>query len=688
MRRVVLVLSLFLCVFASSAQIKVACVGNSVTYGSGISDPVNDSYPAQLQGLLGDGYVVEKFGRPGATLLFNGHNPYIKTVEYRGARDFGADIVVIHLGLNDTDPRNWPEYKDDFVGDYSRLIDSVTQNNPKARVIVARMSPIFERHKRFDSSTREWYYEVQGLIESVAALRGVELIDFQSVLNKYPVMLPDALHPNGDGAGLLARRVYSAITGDFGGLRMPILYTDNMVLQRGAEIVISGVANSGDKVRVELAGRKGVAVTSADGEWSVALSGVKTGSGYELKVSTKERALKYSNVSVGEVWLASGQSNMEWHLRNTIGGAGYVAEANHSDVRLFNMVPRYNYSRAWDSVKLEGMNMLECYELRGWQEVSSSSVSDFSAIAYHYACMLSDSLGVPVGVICNAVGGTTVESFVDRRTLEHSVPGLIRNWPENDYVMSWVRSRSQLNMEHGWSPLQRHHYEPAYLFEAGVIPLERYPIRGVIWYQGESNAHNIKLHEQLFGLLVQSWRANWGSPELPFYFVQLSSIANRRSWPEFRNSQRLLAKGMENVGMVVCSDLGDSTDVHPREKREVARRLAHLSLHDTYGMEHLTPSGPVVVSAQCLGRTVELELDYADGLHTVDGGAPASFEVAEFDGAFVPAVAEIVGNKIVLGGYVKLTPRFVRYGWQPYSGGNVQNSDKMPLSTFKIETKQ
>ena len=157
---------------AAEPPLRVACIGNSITYGSGIADREHDSYPAVLQQLLGDGYVVGNFGKPGATLLLRGHRPYLKQEEFRRAMDFRGDIAVIHLGINDTDPRDWPNYRDDFVGDYLTLIDSLRAANPRVRVLIARMTPLTHEHRRFRSGTRQWHEEIQAAIGIVARAAG------------------------------------------------------------------------------------------------------------------------------------------------------------------------------------------------------------------------------------------------------------------------------------------------------------------------------------------------------------------------------------------------------------------------------------------------------------------------------------------------------------------------------------
>ena len=296
-------LCLLLCLGVSAkAPVKIACVGNSITYGYTIENRERDSYPAQLQRMLGEGYVVGNFGKSGATLLNKGHRPYMKQEEFQKALAFAGDIVVIHLGINDTDPRNWPDYRDFFVRDYLALIDSFRVVNPDVRILVARMTPISDRHPRFESGTRDWHGEIQQAIETVARYANVQLIDFHEPLYRYPFMLPDAVHPTVEGAGILAGVVYSAITGDYGGLRLSEIYSDNMVLQCGCPLDIHGVADAGEKVTVSIAGQTESAKAGANGKWAVCLKPLQPGGPHTLTVSTGKRRLHFENVLVGEVW--------------------------------------------------------------------------------------------------------------------------------------------------------------------------------------------------------------------------------------------------------------------------------------------------------------------------------------------------------------------------------------------------
>ena len=270
-------------------KIKVACVGNSVTYGYGLDRPEVNAYPAQLQRLLGDEFEVGNFGKSGATLLNKGHRPYMQQEEFKKAIAFAGDRVIIHLGLNDTDPRNWPNYRDEFVSDYLSLIDSFRLVNPKCKIAICRMTPISNRHQRFESGTREWYWQIQKSIEEIAEIANVSLIDLQEGLYNRPDLLPDALHPNIEGAGIIASKVYCALTGDYGGLQLSQLYSDNMVLQREEEIVLSGIANAGDVVTVTIGRQKKKAITASNGKWSVVLDPLHTGNPYTLTISTPKK---------------------------------------------------------------------------------------------------------------------------------------------------------------------------------------------------------------------------------------------------------------------------------------------------------------------------------------------------------------------------------------------------------------
>ena len=665
--------------------IKVACVGNSITYGYGIENREQNSYPSVLQRLLGKGYKVENFGHSGATLLSKGHRPYIQQEEYQKALAFAGDIVVIHLGINDTDPRNWPNHRNDFVKDYLTLISSFKKANPKARIVIARMSPLSHRHPRFESGTRDWHAEIQQAIALVAQQTNAQLIDFHEPLYHFPQMLPDAVHPNAQGAAILAQVVYGAITGDYGGLQLPEIYSDNMVLQHGQSLPLHGTANAGTKITVTIGSQQLNTTADSNGKWQVTLAPLAAKETYTLQITAGKEKRIFKNVVAGEVWLCSGQSNMEFEMFQASTGERDIPQAENPNIRLFDMEARWrtDNANAWELSALDSINQLQYYKPAQWEVCSPKTVRAFSAVAYYFGRRLQKELNMPIGLICNAVGGSPTEAWIDRRTLEYDFPRILNNWRENDFIMDWVRQRAGENIAKATDKLQRHPYEPAYLFEAGILPLAKYPIKGVIWYQGESNAHNKDTHSKLFPLLVKSWRNEFGYSHLPFYYVQLSSI-NRPSWGWFRESQRRLMKVVPHSGMAVSYDYGHPTDVHPKNKQPIGERLAQWALGDTYGKKVLPP-GPLFRSATFNGKAATVAFDYAQGMHSADGKTLRGFELSDGNGIFYPATAEVVGEEVKVTSEEVSNPKAVRYGFSPVTDGNLVNEANLPASTFTSE---
>lgn len=709
----VFLLSLLLLLSTVSATarkvVRVACVGNSITYGTGIANRERDAYPSQLQRLLGKDFVVGNFGKPGATLLRHGHRPYFLQTEFRDALQFKADIAVIHLGINDTDPRNWPNFRDEFVSDYVALMDSLRKVNPKVRIILARLTPIRYDHPRFDSGTELWRREISQTIDRIAQAQGVELIDFYQPLIAHPDWLSDGIHPDPRGAKALAETVYKGITGNYGGLQLAPIFSDGMVLQRGG-CYIHGLANAGANVVVRYNDQLlGKTVANNRGEWriwTVLSQPVERG---VLTIAAGREVKRFNDVAVGEVWLCSGQSNMAFPLKQSATAQQTLTHCNDNGLRIFNMRPRWETDNvAWDSTALAEVDALCLFAPQSWHAAAPEIVGDCSAVAYYMGKMLRDSLKVPVGIVCNAVGGTPTEAWIDRPVLEQHFSPIFRHWNNNDFVMDWVRSRAARNL--ALRPDARHPYHPAYCYEAGMRPLEGFTFKGIVWYQGESNAHNATTYARLLRLLEESWtqrftqtaqataRVSEGLDSLtpalrvqqltfarqrPFYLVQLSSI-ERPSWTWFRDTQRRLAREL-HLPLIVTSDKGLRHDVHPPYKFEVGTRIGRAVLRHDYGFAQ-SPLSPEIVSALRAGSSVWLTLSTPMPLTTSDQQPMRTFEVAGADEQFHPAVAEITATgQIVLSSPAVRTPCHVRYGWQPFSEGNVVSLQGLPLSTFRWE---
>ena len=469
---------------------------------------------------------------------------------------------------------------------------------------------------------------------------------------------------------------------------------------------------------------QGGAFSHADGSWWKELPHMKAGGPYKLTITAtptpvtdyrfyypadypfllenltnaQTQTLTIDSLWFGDLWLASGQSNMELRvdqcntLEQDLADAGRLAGRLH----LYNMPARARTDAVeWDDSILRYTNELRHMDFQGWKTATPAAVRKFSDVAFNFGRVLCDSLeDIPIGIICNAVGGSTTESWVDRSTLEWEFPNILRDWRNGDFGQAWARGRMTQNIAHAlvkespvYNTLQRHPYDPAYLFEAAIAPLGHLPIKGVLWYQGESNAHNIEVHERLFQLLEQSWR-EWFArrrnceyqkkPTLPFYVVQLSSL-NRPSWPAFRDSQRRLADELPDTWLTVTSDIGDSLDVHYTTKRPVGERMALQALAHTY-QRNIESEGPRPISVVAgQNHVIVVRFDHADGLAVTRG-----FEIAGSDGIFHPATITVDGVKVILKADGVTNPQHVRYGWQPFTRADLHNAAGLPASSFLL----
>lgn len=497
---------LFLIIFVSSIssfsqeKIKVACIGNSVTYGYCHENPSVTSYPSQLAAMLGDDYEVGNFGKSGATLLRKGHRPYNEQEEYKKALAFAPDIAIIHLGLNDTDPRNWKYYKREFITDYIALIEDIERVNPEVEIFICRMSPIFHWHHRFLKGTRDWYWEIQETIENIAEnIAEVKLIDLQESLYQRPDLMPDALHPNPEGAGLIAQCVYSAITGDYGGLSVPDIYSDNMVLQRDVPFAIEGSANAGDEISVRFNGK--TIKTHADyrGRWEVCFDTLRVdGKIHKLTIKSKDNILIFNNIKIGEVILFSGQidiNNKEEYHQN-------IHFDESKDIVLYNMKPikasHISEFETWNDIEKGIVNNKGIYVSTSWEKFDG----DEHSMLYNIGTKLYDSLQMPIGLIYNVVEDAPIEAFIDRKTIEWH-PTLI------DVLYEW---RNTENVREDLHP-----YEPSYLYDCGIKPLTSFPIKSVIWLMKDTDSQCKDSEDVKMSALIGSWRRAWNDDDLGFY---------------------------------------------------------------------------------------------------------------------------------------------------------------------------
>jgi len=672
-----------------AGEIKVACIGNSVTYGAGLQDPASESYPAQLQQLLGASYLVSNFGHSGATLLKNGHNPYYKTKEFEQALTFKPDIAIVHLGLNDTDPRNWPNYKDQFEADYNWLLDALKQVNPAIKLYVCMMTPIFSGHPRFKSGTFNWYWQVQQLLPNIAQVQKASLINLNEALHNQPNLFQDNLHPDREGAGIIAQTVYEKLTGNYGGLKLPAVFGDHMVLQRQKPIKIYGIANAAEIISVTFGKEKVTAQVDDNGCWMATFTPREAGGPFQLQVEGKDSTIVFNDILMGDVWLCSGQSNMDFPLRAAKLGDKLAQDvSNEASLRLYHLKgisPTDN--EPWDLETLKKTNALTYFN-GTWERASLTGAQDFSAIAYAFGVYLKAEIGVPIGLIQVAVGGSGIESWVDRYSLEKDplLVDMLSGWRKSDFIMEWNRERADVNLKLAANPKQRHPYEPAYNFEAGIAPLKDFALKGVIWYQGESNVHNPELYGKLFSTFVSSWRQFFKQDTLPFYYVQLSSI-DRPAWPYFRDLQRRLQKEIPNTWMAVSSDLGDSLNVHPIDKLPIGKRLANLALQHTYN-SHIHADVPELRSIEQHGSQIKLHFANTKSLATNNHQQIIGFEYINLKGQIIPVNCTILQNIVSIELPEANSVREIRYAWQPFTRANLVNEQGIPVSTFSVRLKE
>lgn len=367
------------------------------------------------------------------------------------------------------------------------------------------------------------------------------------------------------------------------GLEFSRPFGDFMVLPHGRSNPLWGRGEPGSEIKLEFAGQSKAARCGVDGQWQLTLDAENpSAEGRDMILSASDGLVVLKDVLVGEVWLCSGQSNMDFPLAKAIGGKAAAAEAvKFPAIRLLNLTGAPTDAQLYDSVTLARLNSKDHFTGK-WAIASESSVAGISAIAWWTGHAIHISKGIPIGVVENAVGGSGAEAWLPLDVLksrEEYKPLLGDGWLESPKVSAWARGRAKLNL--GDQPTSMHPFRPGFLFESGVREWTRFHFAGVLWYQGETNAElaDDLWNERLIQDLVTGWRAAFHLPNLPFFMVQLPRIGGndplRANWPAFRNVQERIAKRIPNIHLIVTRDLGwDSPDVHPPDKKPVAERLA------------------------------------------------------------------------------------------------------------------
>ncbi len=470
------------------------------------------------------------------------------------------------------------------------------------------------------------------------------------------------------------------------GISTDKIYADHMVLQQGQNVPVCGSCDSTEPVTVSFDGQT-VQATVQDGRWTATLAPMKANAkGQPLTITQGSDTLVLNDVLVGEVWIASGQSNMLWRLNQT-GDTNTLREAPTPLFRFRHSEPQVHTSPA--AYKEREKNILNANEMYtgSWSCNTQQTRPRMSAVGYYFGRELQKHLGVPVGVIHAALGGSEMMAWMPTEVLQSKYPECTtEQWLQSKYMSAWVRGRARQNI--GKDLNAPHPYKPAYLFETGIRPWQNFPVAGVIWYQGESDAE-IQDMEQNYALLsdlIEGWRSAFGNPKLPFLQVQLPRINDksplRAYWPEFRAVQQRAAYKIPGVYSLTTIDLGSrNSDVHPPRKLEVGTRLADLAAAKVYGKK-VPCTGPVVAKVVPQGKKLRVYMGHDKGLRTTDGKAPVGFEVSEDGQTFYPAEAEIKGGSVVLSSPQVKKPTHVRYGWYTYLEPNLVNEHGLPAVPY------
>ncbi|MBP84314.1 MAG: sialate O-acetylesterase [Verrucomicrobiales bacterium] len=476
-------------------------------------------------------------------------------------------------------------------------------------------------------------------------------------------------------------------------LHLPSIFGDHMVLQRDQENPVWGEATAGSNISVTFGGHTLQTKADDDGKWMLKLKPMR-GSSHALNMTIRSESdsITFSNIVIGEVWVCSGQSNMQWSVSQVYDSDLESMSANYPNIRIIS-VPQVGTQENQDD--FDGQ----------WDICTPDTVGQFSAVGYLFGRQLHQTLGVPIGLVDNAWGGSSAEAWVARSVLEADdrFEAVITEWKKTEATFDFDKSmaiwkeKASAAKEAG-KPAPRAprnvlagQHRPGNLWAGVLNPIIGYGIRGTIWYQGESNAGRAYQYDDLFGLMISEWREAWGQGDFPFYWVQLADFRDEvaapgdSDWAELREAQsNTLA--LPNTGQAVIYDVGEGRDIHPRDKQTVAKRLARIALARDYevNIPYLSPSfkemtiegNKAILTFQDVGTT----------LYTFDVQEARGFVVAGEDKAWHPATGTLVGkDQIIVSSDAVANPVAVRYAWATNPVANLMSREGLPVVPFRTD---
>jgi len=454
----------------------------------------------------------------------------------------------------------------------------------------------------------------------------------------------------------------------FADVKPASIFTDHMVLQQNTNVAVWGWAKVGATVKVNTSWNHKTYTTSTDqaGKWKLKVSTPVAGGPYNMTFSDG-KSLTLTDILVGEVWFCGGQSNMEMPMKGfrgqpILGSNEEILKSANDQIRLYT-VPRSSITERQENSKPSL-----------WKASAPEAVAGFSATAYYFGKLLSEILHVPVGLINDSYGGSSIEAWMS--------PEVLKGYPEIK-----VPSKGDTIKEVSRTPTT--------LYNGMLFPVMGYGIRGAIWYQGESNYERADQYERLFPDLVKEWRNIWGMGEFPFYFMQIAPY-NYEQLPPYRkggkfssafirDAQRKSLDRIPNSGMAVTMDIGEENSIHPANKKQGGTRLAYLALAQTYGVKGFGFSSPAYESMEIKDNSAVLKFKSAANGLTSFGKPLNLFEIAGADRKFFPATAKLSGSSITVSSEQVKKPAAVRYAFKDFVIGDLFGTDGLPVSSFRTD---
>jgi sialate O-acetylesterase len=485
-----------------------------------------------------------------------------------------------------------------------------------------------------------------------------------------------------------------------GDVRVPAIFGNHMVFQRDQKDRVWGWADPGEEVTVKIAGQSQAAKAGSDGAWHVVLSAMAAGGPHTLSIQGKN-TLRFDDVLVGEVWICSGQSNMQWPLAFSFNGDLDIVAATDPNIRLIT-VPNVGTQEPQQNFKGE------------WQTAGRQTVGWFSAVGYVFGRRLRQTLNVPIGLINDSWGGSACESWIRRDVLaaDQKFAPLMKHWEKlekdlrevkADYESKraqWQAAVAKAKAEKKEAPpppqnpddLMYGNARPGNIYNGVLKPTIGYGIRGAIWYQGESNVGRAYQYRDLFPLMIKSWRDEWGQGDFSFYWVQLADFLAEvpkpqdSAWAELREAQTMTLHRLPRTGEAVIIDAGDANDIHPRNKEVVGNRLARWALARDYGL-NVACQSPTYREMKKQGSKITVRFDHAGGgLKTADVDELRGFAIAGNDRKFIWAKAKMVGrDAIEVWSDQVAEPAAVRYAWADNPVCNIYSNEGLPLTPFRTD---